>query len=162
VRPLEARELDAVCEHLPGRGRAQHAARLEAQARGSYRYLIAWRDGRAVGHVGLGIPDDRRIDEVCEFRGNGLVDDLSVEPPYRGLGIGRALMDALEREARAARLPGLSLDTGLDDGYRAARSLYRTLGYRDLGGAFILSAKQPPGSPLRVFVEILTIWTKPF
>jgi hypothetical protein len=41
------------------------------------------------------------------------------------------------------------------------QALCRSLDYQDLGGVFIVSARQPPGSPLAVFVEILTIWTKP-
>ena len=147
---------------LPGRGAAQHARRLEAQEAGRYRYLIAWVGGHAIGHVGLGTPDGRRADELCEFRGLGLVDDLWVEPSLRGRGHGRALMAALEVEARAAGLSGLALDTGLDEGYAAARELYQSLGYRDRGGVFLVSARNPPGSPLPVFLEVLTIWTKSF
>jgi GNAT superfamily N-acetyltransferase len=160
VHALELHEVERVVEQLPNRSRTQHGRRLDAQRNGTYRYLIAWVDGVAVGHVGVGFPDDARIDELIEWRGLALVDDLYVEPVARRRGIGRALMEALEAEVRSAGAPGIGLATGLDEGYAAARALYRDLGYREVTGPFVASARMPADATTPVFVEILTIWTK--
>jgi GNAT superfamily N-acetyltransferase len=162
VHALELHEVERVVEQLPGRSRTQHERRLDAQRNGKYRYLIAWIDGVAVGHVGVGFPDDARIDELVEWRGLALVDDLYVLPPARGRGIGRVLMEMLEAEVRAAGMPGIGLDTGIDDGYAAARALYRDLGYEEVTGPFLVSARMPADAAVPVFVEILTVWTKRF
>ncbi len=162
VHPLELHEVERVVAHLPDRSRTQHERRLDAQRNGRYRYLIAWVDGVAVGHVGVGFPDDARIDELIEWRGLGLVDDLYVRPPARGRGIGRALMEVLEAEARSAGVRGVGLETGIDDGYAAARGLYRTLGFEEVAGPFVASARMPADAAFPVFIEILTIWIKRF
>jgi GNAT superfamily N-acetyltransferase len=90
------------------------------------------------------------------------VDDLYVDPSSRGRGIGRALMEALELEARSAGVPGIGLDTGLDEGFAAARSLYEAMGYEQVSGPFVASARMPADADLAVFIEILTIWIKRF
>jgi GNAT superfamily N-acetyltransferase len=160
VRPLREGEFEAVCSHLPGRSRTQHRTRFEDQRHGRFVYLIAWIDGVPVGHVGVGFPDDRRVIDVCEWGDRALVSDLWVEPQFRGRGAGRALMEELERECRRAEVRGIGLDTGLDEGYAAARELYRSLGYVDHAGVFITSSALPPDAGLPYFVETLTIWTK--
>ncbi len=110
--------------------------------------------------MGLELPNDRRIDELIEFRGLALVDDLWVEPSDRRRGVGRALMLALEAEARSDGIDGVGLDTGLDEGYAAARRLYADLGYVQVTGPFVVSARLSPDATPPVFIEILTIWRK--
>ena len=161
IHPLEDEEFEAVCSHLPGRSRTQHEHRMAHQKAGRSFYLIAWVDGVPAGHVGILFPDHRQIEDRCEWGDVGIVSDLWVEPAFRGRGAGRALMQALEREAVRADLPGIGLDTGLHEGYDAARALYRSLGYVDKGGVFIQSAALPADSVLPSFFEILTIWMKP-
>jgi GNAT superfamily N-acetyltransferase len=160
VHPLREGELEAVCSHLPGRSRTQHLARLEEQRRGRFVYLIAWVDGVPAGHVGVGFPDDRRVVDLCEWGDRALVSDLWVEPAFRGRGAGRALMLELEFACGRAGVRGIGLDSGLDEGYAAARDLYRSLGYFDEGGTFITSSALPADAGLPYFVEFLTIWTK--
>lgn len=46
-------------------------------------------------------------------------------------------MAELEREAWAAGMPGVILDTGTGDDFEAARALYRSLGYVDRGGVHL-------------------------
>ncbi len=58
----------------------------------------------------------------------GEVKRLLVRPAARGQGVGRALMTALEREARARALPAIRLETG--PALKAAMALYTRLGYR--------------------------------
>jgi GNAT superfamily N-acetyltransferase len=160
VHPLRSDELEAVCSHLSGRSRTQHLTRFEEQRGGRFVYLIAWIDGVPAGHVGVGFPDDRRAVDLCEWGDRALVSDLWVEPAFRGRGAGRALMLALERECRRADVRGIGLDSGLDDGYAAARELYQSLGYSNRGGTFITSSSLPADAGLPYFVEVLTIWTK--
>lgn len=55
---------------------------------------------------------------------------MFVRPAYRGRGYSRDLLDQLEREARAAGVQRLRLETGGPQ--HAALSLYRTSGYADI------------------------------
>ncbi|NUZ04173.1 GNAT family N-acetyltransferase [Schlegelella koreensis] len=55
---------------------------------------------------------------------------LFVRPAYRGLGIGRALAEALIDEARRGGYSVMLLDT-LDD-MESARELYRALGFEEI------------------------------
>jgi GNAT superfamily N-acetyltransferase len=57
----------------------------------------------------------------------GEVTRVFVEPAARGKGVGRLLMDALERESRKLGLDALRLDTRTD--LVEARSMYASLGY---------------------------------
>jgi ribosomal-protein-alanine N-acetyltransferase len=55
---------------------------------------------------------------------------IAVEPTRQGQGVGRALMDALESEAREASLCRLLLHTATDN--KAAKALFSLLGFRVL------------------------------
>jgi ribosomal protein S18 acetylase RimI-like enzyme len=59
--------------------------------------------------------------------GTYYVDALAVDPAWRRRGIARALLEDAEREAAAAGLSGVSLDTGLANA--AARALYERAGF---------------------------------
>ena len=63
------------------------------------------------------------------FRARGLfnVHDLAVLPRWRGQGIGRRLLRAVEAEARARGYCKITLEVRADNG--AAMALYRRLGY---------------------------------
>jgi GNAT superfamily N-acetyltransferase len=141
-------------------GTRQHEARLVEQRAGRYRYLVAW-DDVPIGHVGLALPSDRHPADLCEWGELGIVEDLWVQPPARRRGAGRQLMLVLEAEARAAGIAEVGLDTGLDDGYAAARALYRGLGYVRRTGPYVVSARMPPDHPtLRYWMDIVTAWSK--
>jgi ribosomal protein S18 acetylase RimI-like enzyme len=59
----------------------------------------------------------------------------------RNQGVGRGLMETLERLTRDSQLQRVGLHVGLDEGSVAARHLYESLGYRDMGhGTYLLSA----------------------
>jgi ribosomal protein S18 acetylase RimI-like enzyme len=93
--------------------------------RGGGRVLwVARRNGRIVGSVQLGYdtpPNQRHRAEVSK---------LLVHPACRRLGIARALMAELEREARRLGRSLLTLDTRTGD---AAEPLYASLGYQRAG-----------------------------
>jgi ribosomal protein S18 acetylase RimI-like enzyme len=86
--------------------------------------LVAERDGRIVGTVQLQPAES----ENGAHRGE--VAKLLVHPEWRRQGIGRALMLALEDEARATGKTLLVLDTREGD---PSNDLYRALGYREAG-----------------------------
>jgi GNAT superfamily N-acetyltransferase len=162
VRPFAEDDLAAAIEGISSRTPDQHRRRLAEHQRGTgFTELIAWLDGIAVGFVGLGFHDDANIDEMLESRGFALVYDLHVEEPYRRLGVGGALMRALEDRARALGAPGVILDTGTNDYFAPARSLYRSLGYVDRGGVY-LGGWSDPDRPGVHFVDQLTTWLKLF
>ncbi|MGI3776085.1 MAG: SAM-dependent methyltransferase [Janthinobacterium lividum] len=84
------------------------------------RLLVARRDGEALGCVALLLQE-----------GYGEVKRLIVAPEARGLGIGRALLDAVEAAAARERLPVLRLETG--PGNARALDLYREAGWNPRG-----------------------------
>ena len=124
-------------------------------------WFIAWVEGHAIGFVGVGLHNDRDVDEMLEARGYALVEDLFVEEAYRRRGAARALMEALERVARAEGMPGVILDTGVGESFAAARVLYASLGYEDQGGIY-LGGWSDPDRPGVHFVDPLTTWIKVF
>jgi GNAT superfamily N-acetyltransferase len=84
----------------------------------SGRLLLARRDGAFVGCVAL-----RQIgDGVCEMK------RLFVQPAFQGKGIGKALAQAIIEEARRIGYKRMRLDTVLEP----AKSLYRSLGFREI------------------------------
>ena len=81
------------------------------------RLLLATCEGAPAGCVAL-----RAIDEVtCEMK------RMFVHPHLRGRGIGRALADALIRDARAIGYRSMLLDTSIRQ--VEARTLYERLGF---------------------------------
>lgn len=93
----------------------------EDLAREAAAFLVA-RDatGRALGCVAL-----------VDCGGYAEVKRLFVRPEGRGLGLARALMAALEAEARRRGLAEVLLETG--DRLSPAVALYESLGYRTRG-----------------------------
>lgn len=85
------------------------------------RFLVASVDGRPVGCGGV-----RRIaDGVAE------VKRMWVDPAFRGRGVGRRLLEALEVAARdELGCTRVRLDTS--DHLRAAVGLYRAAGFREV------------------------------
>jgi GNAT superfamily N-acetyltransferase len=90
------------------------------------RLLLADWDGRTAGIVGLR-PLDRPLDEDrrCEMK------RLYVRPEFRGRSLGRALANAVIRQAAEIGYTRMRLDTiqGIMD---PAIALYRELGFREI------------------------------
>ncbi|HLK46789.1 MAG TPA: GNAT family N-acetyltransferase [Bryobacteraceae bacterium] len=97
---------------------ANHFSLSEAQvALGDGAFLIAYADD---GPVGCGAV--RQIDETTAE-----LKRMYVDPSARGRGIGRALVEALEREARLLGVTRVVLETGTR--LAPAIRLYEGMGY---------------------------------
>lgn len=93
-----------------------------AAPRGSL--LLATVGGEIAGCCALRPLDGVDYASACEMK------RLYVRPPYRGLGLGRMLAEAILEQARQAGFGCVLLDT-LDD-MEAARALYDDLGFEDI------------------------------
>jgi GNAT superfamily N-acetyltransferase len=113
-----------------------------------------------VGHVGLVLPDEREVLERVEAERLPTVHDLEVLPAHRRKGTGRALMLAIQAEARARGFARLWLGTGLDDGYAPARALYRSLDWVEESDSLCIQSSRVPtdDGPSRPYLEIITAW----
>ena len=86
---------------------------------------------------------ERRVSELTARYGCSWAEDLAVQPQSRNQGIGRRLMETLETLTRDHGIRRVGLDVGLDQGYTAARRLYESLSYRDMGhGIFMVSDRE--------------------
>ena len=92
----------------------------EEVADGRGAFLIAWRGDTPVGCGAV-----RRVDE-----GTGEIERMYVVPAERGRGVARALLDALEDQARALGLSRIVLETGVRQ--TAAIRLYERAGFRHI------------------------------
>ena len=84
---------------------------------GDGAFLVAYLDDVAVGCGAV-----RRLDE-----GTAEIKRMYVDPSVRGRGIGRALVEALEREARLVGVTRIVLETGTR--LASAIKLYEAMGY---------------------------------
>jgi len=83
-------------------------------------FFIARKEGEILGTAAL-----------AENGDYGEVKSMFVSEAARGLGVGAALLDRLEAEARAKGLPALMLETG--NLLRAAHRLYARAGFTERG-----------------------------
>jgi GNAT superfamily N-acetyltransferase len=111
-------------------------------------FLVAALDGEAVGCGAL-----RRLDDAT-----GELKRMYVAPEARRLGVGRGLLDELERRARGLGLRRLVLETGLRQ--HEAMAMYERAGYARIecfgeyegGGASVCMEKllaERPGAVVR-------------
>ena len=84
-------------------------------------FLVGWMDGRPACCGGL----KRLPDGAAEIK------RMYVVPEFRGRGVARALLRALEEEARNLGYEVVRLDTGPRQPH--SRALYESAGYRPIG-----------------------------
>jgi putative acetyltransferase len=65
--------------------------------------------------------------------GHAELKSMHVLAEFRGQGLSRAMLDHLIASARAEGITRLSLETGSQPGFAAARALYRRAGFSDCG-----------------------------
>ena len=116
------RQLDEdLLRRYPGL-KATHGLHLQDLTDPDFTFLIARIDGRPVGCGAL-----RGLE-----RGVGEVKRMFVLPEFRGRGIARTILEALESRARELGHAALRLETGT--GQPEAISLYKSAGYREIAG----------------------------
>ena len=128
VRPLRRDEIRVVADELnPARNADTHRSRLSLQDDGVLVYLIAWLDGKPVGHGLLlwrgptGSPK-QHIDKVCPY-----VEDLWVRKDLRSRGVGARILAEMTILAVANGHGSISLSVGVDN--RRAIRLYERMGF---------------------------------
>ncbi|MDO0931532.1 GNAT family N-acetyltransferase [Streptomyces sp. DG2A-72] len=107
-----------------------HARRFARQERGESTYLVAWLDGRPVGHgelrwIGCDAADVRAARPGCPEIGA-----LGVSEELRSQGIGTALIHAAEERVRERGITVVGIGVAKDNPRAAA--LYTRLGYQPL------------------------------
>jgi len=110
VRSMAPEEVEVVDRHLP-------LHRLE-QAGGEW--LVAWEDGRPVGHAHI----DWGVDPA-------VLQDVYVAESHRRRGVASKLSKAAEQLVRERGFTRIGLDVDVDNA--PARALYEKLGYRETG-----------------------------
>jgi len=102
---------------------------FERCARSAGRVLVADSEGQVIGFVGV---LTRVLPEAPEDPPDAYayVTDLVVLPPYRGGGVGHALLERAEALARESGVGRLELSVLSKN--RVARELYRRRGYREV------------------------------
>ncbi len=105
-------------DHTPaGSG---HALAPGTQETLEVRYWLALDpDGTTLGCIGL-----KKLSA-----GHGEIKTMHVLEAYRGAGVADALMNGLERSARALGFERMSLETGKGDGFSASRRFYARCGF---------------------------------
>lgn len=116
---------------------SRHLLDIDELESASVRFFVARSEGRLVGIGALRLDPDNY----------GEVKRMFVLPEARGRGVGTAILDRLEREARDEGLVCLRLETGIYQ--EEALKLYRSAGFRTRG-AF---GGYRSDDPLLVFME---------
>ena len=156
MAPLRIRSIDAEdAEGLSAAFRAigwskprERFDRYADEAKAGSRWVrVAEWDGSLAGYVTLLWESD---DPVLRRDGIPEVKDLNVLPRFRRNGIGNALLDEVEAEART-RSHVLGLRVGLHSGYGAAQRLYAKRGYvPDGSGVWESGAPAEEGALIRM------------
>ena len=110
---LSFQDFEAEVANLPG---------AYAPPRGAL--LLAWHQAALAGCCALRAADQADYPNACEMK------RLYVRPAYRGLGLGRQLVESMLDTARLAGYGCVLLDT-LDD-MESARALYHELGFEEI------------------------------
>lgn len=105
----------------PGTTAAAIALQLE-RCTGIETLYLAEVEGRAVGYACL-----RQVPTICSTEPWAELTELYVAPTHRQLGVGRALIERIEADARAGNASDLFLLTGFKN--TGAHHFYHRVGY---------------------------------
>lgn len=119
---------------------SNHLVDVSSLKQPNVAFFTARRHGTALGCASIVLRRDPHGGRYGEIK------RMYVAPASRGLGLGRLLMEALERHAAEQGLRYVRLETGVKQ--PEAIGLYRAFGYREIGpfGGYVLD-------PLSVFME---------
>lgn len=129
IRPFEPGDVEMLERSLPSEDEAKFRRRLSEQQAGGIVGLVAWREGKPVGHAFVRWKPGAPLDSGLP--GTPVVTDLAVAQDMQSKGIGTILMDEAERIIREAGYERVAI--GVDSTNEGARRLYSRLGYRDSG-----------------------------
>ncbi len=136
---------------------SQYWAYLDEQAKKKRLVLVAHMDGVFSGYITLLFESHHG-----EFEAIGApeIADFNVLPCYRNRGIGSALMDAIEEEARSvSSIVGIAV--GLTADYGAAQRMYVKRGYIPTGTGLFADGRAPRyGEQVTVDDGLLLTFTK--
>ena len=100
-----------------------HALDVDALKASNIRFFSAWQQGTLAGCVAIKTLDN----QMAELK------SMRTATAFRGMGVGQALLQYIIDHAKAQGFTSLSLETGTQDYFAAARALYRKFGFSDCG-----------------------------
>ena len=100
-----------------------HALDVDALKASNIRFFSAWQQGTLAGCVAIKTLDN----QMAELK------SMRTATAFRGMGVGQALLQYIIDHAKAQGFTSLSLETGTQDYFAPARSLYRKFGFTDCG-----------------------------
>ena len=100
-----------------------HALDVDALKASNIRFFSAWQQGTLAGCVAIKTLDN----QMAELK------SMRTATAFRGMGVGQALLQFIIDHAKAQGFTSLSLETGTQDYFAPARSLYRKFGFTDCG-----------------------------
>ena len=125
IRIATDSDLESLAESFAhGTSTAQLQRRLEESKCGLRTMLVADLEGRAVGAVSIGGWGHQREGSLRLFA-------LDVGPAFQRIGVGTALINAVEAIAAESGMDEVNLEVEIDN--HDAIRLYRRLGYRICG-----------------------------
>ena len=120
VAPMTERHLAALAQIEKACFHAPWSEAMLREELGKGIFLVAERDGQAVGYVGC----QTVLDE-------GYITNVAVSPDFRRQGIGRLLIQTLTERARQAQLAFVTLEVRVSNA--PAIALYTAAGYEPVG-----------------------------
>ena len=121
TRTLIARHLDGMHDSSPPE--SVHALDADGLRHPAITFWSAWVDGELAGIGAL-----RQIDAE-----RGELKSMRVDDRFLGLGVGRAILRRIMREARARGMTSLWLETGATEDFVPAQRLYASEGFVPCG-----------------------------
>ncbi|MFN8635647.1 MAG: GNAT family N-acetyltransferase [Chloroflexota bacterium] len=134
IRPLDADDVTPLQKALPPEHPEAHVRRLADQRAGRITYLVAWLDGRPVGHVVIrwgGTTNPELNWRLGPHTAHPYVEALLVHPCYRSRSVGSQLLATAEFLARGRGYDRIGLAVAIEN--VRARALYERSGYVDAG-----------------------------
>lgn len=100
-----------------------HALDVDALKASNIRFFSAWQGDVLAGCVAIKALNN----EMAELK------SMRTTKAYRGKGVGQALLQFIIEHAKTQGFSSLSLETGTQDYFAPARSLYRKFGFTACG-----------------------------
>lgn len=143
--PADLPECEAILRSLPGWFGIEAAIDHYAADMRRMTTLLARRDGRLIGFLSLNPHNEVTVE----------IHVMAVRAEHHRRGVGRALVDAVERWGRERSLRLIEVKTlgpsHPDENYRRTRAFYTSLGFlpiEEIDGLW-------PGNPCLIMVKVL-------